>query len=118
TIFGPAGTFVNSNGNLFVSGVQVTNENLTINSDNPGGAFNASGASIWTGDILLNTDTFIASSGSLLLLGEISGAGGFTKINTGSLTIGGTNVNTYTGATIVRDGTLLLDKDPSDGAMS
>ena len=117
-----AGTVVNGdNGNLFLSGVQVTNEDLTINSSNPGGAFNASGASVWTGDILLNTDTFIASSGSLLLNGEITGAGGFTKLSGGSLTLGGTNANTYTGTTTVRDGTLFLDKDTTeviDGAMS
>ena len=122
TVLGaPAGTFVNSNGNLFLSGVQVTNEDLTINSPNAGGAFNASGASVWTGDILLNTNTFISSSGSLLLHGAITGIGGFTKLSGGSLTLGGTNANTYTGTTTVRDGTLLLDKDTLtafDDAMS
>jgi len=112
TILGaPAPTVINSNGNLFLSGVQVTNEDLTINSPNPGGAFNAGGASVWTGDILLNTNTFIASSGTLLLNGAITGVGGFTKISGGSVTLGGANVNTYTGTTIVRDGTLLLDKN-------
>jgi fibronectin-binding autotransporter adhesin len=117
----PAGTFVNNNGNLFLSSVQVTNEDLTINSANAGGAFNASGASIWTGDILLNTATFIASSGSLLLNGTITGPGGFTKLSGGSVTLAGTNANTYSGTTTVRDGTLLLDKDTLevvDGAMS
>jgi len=113
-----AGALVNGDGNLFLSNVQVTNEDLTINSSNPGGSFNASGASIWTGDILLNTDTFISSSGSLLLIGQISGVGGFTKLSTGSLTLGGTNANNYIGTTTVRDGTLLLDKVPTDGAMS
>lgn len=117
-----AGTVVNSSGNLFLSNVQVTNEDLTINSSNPGGAFNASGASVWTGDILLNTDTFISSGvGSLLLNGAITGAGGFTKLNLGSLTLAGTNKNTYTGTTTVQDGTLLLNKDTpvaSGGAMS
>jgi autotransporter-associated beta strand protein len=120
-IFGPAPTVVNGNGNLFLSGVQVTNEDLTINSANAGGAFNASGASIWTGDILLNTNTFISSSGTLLLNGAISGVGGFTKLSGGSVTLAGTNANTYTGTTTVRDGTLLLDKDTTaviDGAMS
>jgi fibronectin-binding autotransporter adhesin len=118
----PAGVVVNNaTGNLFLSGVQVTNESLTINSANPGGAFNASGASLWTGDIVLNTDTFIASSGTLQLSGPITGTGGFTKLSTGSLTLGGTTANTYTGTTTVRDGTLLLDKDTAtaiDGAMS
>jgi len=106
-----APTVVNADGNLFLSGVQVTNEDLTINSGNPGGAFNASGASVWTGDILLSTDTFISSSGSLLLNGAITGVGGFTKLSGGSVTLGGANVNTYTGTTIVRNGTLLLDKN-------
>jgi len=57
----------------------------------------------------------------LLLLGQITGTGGFTKISTGSATLAGTNANTYTGTTTVRDGTLLLDKDTTvviDGAMS
>ncbi|HEY2951102.1 MAG TPA: autotransporter-associated beta strand repeat-containing protein, partial [Verrucomicrobiae bacterium] len=116
-----AGTTINGNGNLFLSNVQVTNEDLTINSPNPGGAFNASGASVWTGDILLNTNTFIASSGSLLLSGVIRGTGGFTKLSGGSVTLAGTTTNTYTGPTTVRDGTLFLAKDTSvvfDGAMS
>jgi autotransporter-associated beta strand protein len=113
-----APTVVNAKGNLFLNNVQVTNENLTINSSNSGGAFNANGASVWTGDILLNADTFIASSGSLLLNGAITGSGGFTKLSAGSLTLAGLNANTYTGTTTVRDGTLLLDKTPADGAMS
>jgi autotransporter-associated beta strand protein len=106
-----APTVVNADGNLFLSNVQVTNEDLTINSPNPGGAFNASGAAVWTGDILLSTDAFISSSGSLLLNGAITGTGGFTKISGGSVTLAGTNANTYSGTTMVRDGTLLLDKD-------
>jgi fibronectin-binding autotransporter adhesin len=118
----PAGVVVNNaTGNLFLSNVQVTGESLTINSANPGGAFNASGASSWTGDILLTADTFIGSSGTLQLPGQITGPGGFTKISSGTLTLGGTAANTYTGTTTVRDGTLLLDKDPAtatDGALS
>jgi autotransporter-associated beta strand protein len=117
----PAATVVNGDANLFLSGVQVTNENLTINSTNGGGAFNASGASIWTGDILLNTNAFISSTGTLLLSGEISGVGGFTKLSAGTITLGGSNANTYSGTTTVRDGTLLLDKDTTaadDPAMS
>ena len=116
-----ARTIINGDANLFLSNVQVTNEDLTINSINPGGAFNASGASVWTGDILLNSGTFISSSGSLLLNGPITGAGGFTKLSSGSITLGGTNANTYSGTTTVRDGTLFLDKDTTavvDGALS
>jgi len=122
TVLGaPVGTVINGDANLFLSNVQVTNEALTINAVNTGGDFNASGASIWTGDILLNSETFISSSGSLLLNGAITGVGGFTKISGGSVTLAGTNANTYTGTTTVRDGTLLLGKDAMeviDGAMS
>src|SRR6185503_6244933 len=116
-----ARTVVSGNGTLFLSNVQVTNEDLTIDSANPGGAFNASGASVWTGDILLNVNTFISSSGSLLLNGAVTGVGGFTKLSGGSVTLAGTNANTYVGTTTVRDGSLLLDKDTTeviDGAMS
>jgi autotransporter-associated beta strand protein len=116
-----AGTIINSNANLFLSAVQVTNEALTINSANPGGAFNASGASVWTGDILLETNSFMASSGTFLLNGQIMGVGGFSKLGSGSITLSGTNANTYSGSTILIDGTLFLDKDSMaviDGAMS
>jgi len=121
SLFGSAATVINGSGNLFLSNVQVTNEDLTINSTNASQALGASGSSVWTGDITLNADTQIASSGTLLLNGAITGVGGYTKTSTGTLTLGGTNRNTYSGTTTVRDGTLFLDKDTSvvvDGAMS
>jgi autotransporter-associated beta strand protein len=120
TPFGfPAGTTVNSNGVLFLNNVQVTNENLTINATYlfP---FQTSGDSVWTGDILLNSDIYLTTGSSLLLSGQISGPGGLTTYSGGDLTFGGTNANTYTGTTWVYDGTLYLDKDPttaSNGAM-
>lgn len=116
-----AGTVINGDANLFLSGVQVTNEALTINAANGAGDFNCSGACVWTGSILLNSATFLGGSGTLLLNGAVSGAGGFTKIGNGSVTLAGTNANTYTGTTTVKDGTLLLDKDTTvviDGALS
>ncbi len=113
-----AGTVVNGSGNVFLSSVQVTNEDLTVNSTGGNQALGASGASVWTGDILLNADTAVNASSSLLLSGALTGVGGFTKFGTGSLTLGGTNANRYTGITTVRDGTLLLDKTVTDGAMS
>jgi len=119
SLFGSAATVINGSGNLFLSNVQVTNEDLTINGTNSSGAMTSSGASVWTGDIVLNTNTFIGdTSGSLLLSGAISGVGGFTKIGNGSMTLGGTNANTYTGTTVVKDGIMFLDKAASDGAMS
>jgi len=118
---GGAGTVINGDANLFLSSVQVTNEALTINGVNSAGNFNCSGASVWTGTILLNSDTFLGGTGSLLLNGAISGAGGFTKSGAGAVTLAGTNANPYTGTTTVRDGTLLLGKDTTEvvgGALS
>ena len=114
----PAGTIINSEAALFLNDVQVTNENLTINSALAGGVFRAFGASVWTGDILLNTNTTINVASSLLLSGAITGPGGFTQLLAGSLTLAGTNANTYTGVTTVKEGTLSLDKTVSGGAMS
>ncbi|MBI1840884.1 MAG: autotransporter-associated beta strand repeat-containing protein [Verrucomicrobia bacterium] len=118
---GAAGTVLNREAVLFLDGAKVTNEPLTINSTSAFGALDASGASSWTGTILLNVDTTIGSFNTLLLSGAITGTGGFTKLHAGSLTLAGVNVNTYTGVTTVRDGTLLLDKDSGlaiHGAMS
>src|SRR6185503_5882954 len=82
---GSVGTIINGDANLFLNNVQVTNEALTINAVNNAGDFNCSGTCVWTGNILLNSDTFLGGSGSLFLNGTISGAGGFTKIGSGSV---------------------------------
>ena len=42
--------------------------------------------------------------------GVISGIGGLTKTGSGTLTLSGTGANTYTGATVVNEGTLQLNK--------
>jgi autotransporter-associated beta strand protein len=47
---------------------------------------------------------------TLHIYSRISGVFGFTKLSPGTLRLGGTNANTYTGATVVDEGTLELDK--------
>jgi autotransporter-associated beta strand protein len=119
----PAGTTINGNGFLWIQNVQITNENLTVDTFTNSVHLQTSGTCIWTGDILLNSDLIVAATGGTLLLnGQISGVGGIsTALTTGAITLGGTNANTYTGTTWVRDGTLLLAKDSAvvtGGAMS
>ena len=70
------------------------------------------------------TQTFTVNDGfpnngvDLDLTGIVSTAGGVTKLGGGVLQFSGTNANTYTGLTTVTAGTLLLNKDASDGAIS
>jgi autotransporter-associated beta strand protein len=109
-----AGTILNGDATLFLEGnVTIGAEPLTINSTNLAGALIANGTSTWRGNIQLNADTAIFSSGSLSLSGSMTGSGGFTKLAPGSLTLSGTNANTYTGTTRVIDGVLQLNKDTS-----
>ena len=57
------------------------------------------------------TPTFIASAaGQLSLTGEISGSAQLVKIGAGGLVLGGVLSNTFSGSTVVEQGTLALDK--------
>jgi autotransporter-associated beta strand protein len=51
----------------------------------------------------------IGGSGSIAFDGIISGAGGLTYTGTGTLTLGGSAANTYTGPTAIQSGTLVLN---------
>jgi autotransporter-associated beta strand protein len=110
-IFGPAGTTVNGDATLFLVGVAVTNEVLTLNTTNSGFSVGANGVNTWAGDITINSNSiFAVNATSLLIDGAISGPGSFTKNGLGTLTFEGTNANTYAGTTTVNAGTLLLGK--------
>jgi autotransporter-associated beta strand protein/parallel beta-helix repeat protein len=52
----------------------------------------------------------IGGSGDLVLDGTLSGAGGLSVNGPGTVTLAGTGSNTFTGTTMVNDGTLLLGK--------
>jgi autotransporter-associated beta strand protein len=108
------GTVINSSVQLIInSGVNVINENLTMNSTYANGAIwlDASAVSSWTAtNITLSATTTIsvANGSTLTLIGPISGPGGVTKTGPGTLTYSGNNGNTYTGPTIVNNGLLQL----------
>ena len=104
-----------SGGTLFLADVTVAGETLTNDSLT---AFQSVGAAGWSGDIVLNS-TLQAQviSGTNNLSGVISGAGGLIKTHSGALTLSGTNNNTYSGTTMVNEGSLLLHKSASTTAV-
>ncbi len=91
------------------SGLRYTNS-LTLN----GGTFNsANGTNTWAGPLTLNGPTNIitvatsgATNNSLLIAGPVTGNGILLKTGTYPLYL--TNANTYTGATIINAGTLVI----------
>ncbi len=114
-------TTVNSGGMLSIvgPGIHVGNELLTLNGQGPSsnGAFAIEGgSSIWDGNVVLASDTsfnFVGPSDSLTINGVVSGSGGFTKINDGTLIL--TGANTYTGFTDVAAGTLDVESNTALG---
>jgi len=125
------GTLINSGGvYMYVANEGLGTGPITLNGDaalglehvngsNPlilnGGTIHAGNGfgDSWTGAITLNGNTNITAYADFVLSGDMSGPGGFTHIggvggfgpvNSGTVTLCGTN--TYTGATIVRRGTL------------
>src|SRR5207248_10652769 len=83
--------------NLNLNKLFVLNDGATV--------LNGSGANILLGRITLNgNDTFNIGGTSLICSNDLPGAGRLIKIGSASLTLAGTN--TYTGGTIVSNGTL------------
>ncbi len=103
------GTVANPNTFLLVQGVNVTNEFLTL----AGSAdFRSSGIATWGGPITLNGNVDInVFGGTFTNSGVISGAGGFTKGQSGTLILSGPSGNTYLGNTVVNTGILQLSKN-------
>jgi autotransporter-associated beta strand protein len=103
-----AGTTVSNSATLWLAGVSVTNEPLTIASTGIG-IENASGANTWVGPITLVTQTTLQIDGaSLNLQGVLSGSGGFTKTSPGTLRLTSSG-NSYAGNTTVNQGVLELN---------
>ena len=120
------GTTVVSNGAslLLSSGSRITNEWLTLNGSgsalHPYALGSLSGTYLWSGPIVLGTDSVISTEPGdsfLTVNGAISGSGGLTKTGLGTLQLGGPVSNSFTGTTRVHAGALELDKDVSDGAI-
>lgn len=71
-------------------------------------AFSGSGSDL-AGVITNNNTTYDVAGGETnSITGYLTGAGGVTKIGDGGLIIAGTSNNTYTGATVVNGGSLIL----------
>lgn len=59
----------------------------------------------------------VALRATLRVNGVLSGSGGLTKLGAGNLTLGGTKVNSYTGATNVNAGVLIIRKASALGSV-
>jgi autotransporter-associated beta strand protein len=109
-----AGTTVSNTAVLrLYNDIAVTGEALTVASTYASGAlWSSAGTNSWTAPIVLAVATSleVATNSALDLIGAITGAGGFTKIGPGTLTLSGLNDNTYGGATVVAEGLLELNK--------
>ncbi|WP_425616202.1 beta strand repeat-containing protein [Anatilimnocola sp. NA78] len=102
------------------SGYTITGSSINLNQSavlpvSTFGIENSSGTNAINVDLTLGDaagNTINASGGSLSLGGAISNGTGsaLTKNGVGNLTLAGTTANTFTGATTVNDGTLILQK--------
>jgi len=74
------------------------------------GGLNTTGNSTYSGAITLNKTAILtaASGGTVDVTGVLSGTGGITKTGAGTVAIGGTASNSFTGNVDIQAGTLLL----------
>jgi autotransporter-associated beta strand protein len=117
------GTVVSNGASLLVRyGIQIGNESLALNGtgQGTGALYSDLGTNSWAGPVTLESDSTVHlfSSNDVLSLGNsISGPGGLSKVGAGTLIYGGANHNTYTGATILKEGILQLSKGGSARAI-
>ncbi len=119
-----AGTLTLSGTNTYSGGTSFNGGILAVNSDSNlgtgplsfnGGTLEALGDITSTKAVMLNAGdgTFLADAGTTSRLsGAISGVGGFTKDGAGELIL--TGVNSYSGSTVVKGGTLNIQDGGKD----
>jgi autotransporter-associated beta strand protein len=72
-----------------------------------------------SGNKTLNNATYdVAASTTTTESGALSGSGGITKNGAGTLVVSGTTTNSFTGGSVVNDGTLKLEKSGGATAIS
>ena len=112
---------VNNGGTLFLfgSGLDFGLKPLVLNGTGYAfGALLGNGSSSWEGNVTLASTSQIYgfSGSSLTLAGPISGPGGLTEAGPGTLVLGGSGANSYSGTTLVNNGsTLVLSNTASAG---
>jgi fibronectin-binding autotransporter adhesin len=78
---------------------------MTIQSELPGAKL------VLAGDLIMGSfGVRVSGRGDVEIQGVISGTGGLQKTDGGELAFSGLGANTYTGSTLVRGGSLLLDR--------
>jgi fibronectin-binding autotransporter adhesin len=114
-------TTVNSGASLIVEGVSSA-EPLTLNGNgfrDQGALVTQNGNSTLSGTVALASASrvSVAEGSTLNLSGVISGGGGLFKLLPGTLQLSGSAPNTYTGTTVVGEGTLELNKAANVNAL-
>jgi len=109
-----AGSTAIDGGNLTLRNVSILDELLfALSGDGtgefPGAVLTVIGAATWSGQVALYTNLVVAG-GDMVFSGPISGTGGLGCFSGGTMTLGGTLANTYTGKTLVRCPLLQLIK--------
>jgi autotransporter-associated beta strand protein len=106
--------------NFTVSGVRLTSAGSgytsapTVNFSGGGGS--GAAASVNFASVTLASDTSIGGAGNITIASPIGGSGGLTKVGANTLML--TGANTYTGATSVSGGALLVNAPGSLAAAS
>jgi fibronectin-binding autotransporter adhesin len=96
-------TFTNT-GNAYTGGTTISGGTLQIGDGTNNGSL--------PGNVTDNAALafIVAASTTVAYTGNISGTGVVNKLSAGTLALGGSSANTYSGLTTVNAGTLLLDK--------
>ena len=85
-----------------------------------GTVHNSFGTNVLTGAISLsstNSTVQVDTNSALTFSGVLDGVGGLVKTGPGALTLAGSSANTYTSATVVNEGTLVLNKTAGTNAI-